>query len=121
MYRIIILCCFFSTQLLGQAILPKELDTPRERADRMTKEMIEKVGLFPSQFDIIDSLNYKYAVEIQEKVLDANLGIWGQYRKGSKIIARKDIELGVILTTDQFKKYKELKSEVMWEIIGRIF
>ena len=121
MYRIIILCCFLSTQAPGQATLPEELDTPRERADRMTKEMIEKVGLFPSQFEIIDSLNYKYAVEIQTKVLDADLGMWSQYRLGSKIIARKDIELKEILTAAQFEKYKELKSEVLWEIIGRIF
>lgn len=121
MYRIIILFCLLSVQGMAQATLPEELDTPRERADRITQKMIQKVGLFSSQIDLIDSLNYAYAVEMQKKVLDADLSIWGQYRTGNRIMNRKDEELEQILTFDQFKKYGELKSEVMWEIIGRIF
>ncbi len=121
MYKIIILFCLFSVQGMAQATLPEELDSPRERSDRITKEMIQKVGLFPSQIDLIDSLNYIYAVEMQQKVLDADLSIWGQYRTGNRIMNRKDEELKKILTVEQFEKYGELKSEVMWEIVGRIF
>lgn len=101
--------------------MPEELDTPRERSDRMTKEMIEKIDLDPSQINIVDSLNYAYAVEIQTKVLDADLSAWGQYRQGNKIMNRKDDELEAILTVDQFGKYKDFKSDVLWEIVGRIF
>ena len=118
---LIILCCLFSVQGMAQATLPEELDSPRERSDRITQEMIQKVGLFPSQIEIIDSLNYIYAVEMQKKVLDADLSIWGQYRTGNKIMNRKDDELERLLTPEQFKKYGALKSEVMWEIVGRIF
>ncbi len=121
MYKIIILFCLFATQGLAQTTLPEELDTPRERSDRMTKEMIEKIDLHPSQINTIDSINYAYALEIQAKVLDADLSAWGQYRQGNKIMNRKDDELEVILTADQFDKYKDFKSEVLWEIVGRIF
>jgi hypothetical protein len=121
MYKIILLFCLFATQGMAQTTLPEELDTPEERSDRMTKEMIEKIELKPSQIPVIDSLNYVYAVEVQKKVLDTDLGIWGQYRQGNKIMNRKDDELKAILTTEQFEKYEDFKSEVVWEIVGRIF
>ena len=121
MHKLIIIFSLFSIQLVAQATLPAELDSPAERADRLTKEMIEKVGLFPSQIKVVDSLNYAYALEMQAEVFDKKLSTWGQYRRGNRIMNRKDEELKGILTGKQFEKYDDLKSEVLWKIVGQIF
>lgn len=120
-YLIVLFCLLGISGVSAQATLPEELDSPRERADRLTQEMIEKVGLFSTQIETVDSLNYVYAVEMQVEVFDADLGVWGQYRRGSKIMNRKDIELKSFLTSIQYKKYAELKSEILWEIVDRLF
>ena len=121
MYKIILIFSFMSFQVLAQTTLPPELDSPAERADRLTKEMIVKIELHSSQIEIVDSLNYAYAVKMQAEVFDKNLSTWRQYRTGNKIMTSKDEELKDIFSVIQYKKYEKLKSEVLWEILGRIF
>lgn len=120
MIKMMLLFFVCSLSMTAQT-LPEELDTPRERADRLTSEMIQKMSLLNHQIAPIDSLNLSYAKLMQEEVLDKDLSAWGQYWTGSKIMNRKDVEMKKVLSVEQFSAYQKFKSDVMYEILGSIF
>lgn len=95
--------------------------TPEERAEKMTAKMQEKLSLTNEQLPKVKALNLKYAKIMQTEVIDKNLSKWGMYNKGTKINKKKEVELKPLLTSVQWKKYEQMKTEATSKMWSQLF
>lgn len=121
MKQLIVLFSFITLSLTATAQLPAEYDTPEKRAEKMTLEMEKALPLQPAQVDTIKALNLKYAQKVQEEVLDSDLSRFSMYKKGKRINEEKEKILKELLSEEQYKNYKKLKSEQSKKMIGKFF
>lgn len=86
--------------------------TPEQRAKMQTEWMKTKLGLNSSQTTQAYNLNLLYAQK-NESILKSSEGKMAKFKKLRPIQKEKDAALSKILSTDQFKKYQELKDQLI--------
>jgi periplasmic protein CpxP/Spy len=85
-----------------------------ERAKRTTDMMKEKLALTDVQLTKVDSINLKYAKDLDEvmkKEREAGNGFDGIRQKREESETKKREEFKSILTADQLTKYDEMLAE----------
>jgi len=85
--------------------------TPQQRADYQTSLMLEKLKLGNQQLAKVKVVNLKYALKFQP-IIESKDGRFSKYRQAKKLMEQKDDELKDILTTSQFKQYKDFEDEM---------
>lgn len=86
--------------------------TPEQRAKMQTEWMKTKLGLNSSQVTKAYALNFLYAQK-NEPILKSSEGKLAKFKKLRPLQKEKDLALGKILNTEQYKKYQELKDQLI--------
>ncbi|MCG6188716.1 hypothetical protein [Maribellus maritimus] len=84
--------------------------TPQERAQFQTQWMKDNLELDEQQLGVIDSLNLKYALKMEE--IRSMPGRLNKLKKARLIIEEKDTKLKEILTDIQFETYQGKRKEL---------
>lgn len=104
----------------AQSIPPQYADTlarlkaasPEKRAQMQTDYMNTRLALTAAQYNQVSGINLAYARRI-EPILRSEDGRFTKYRKIKPLLEEKDEELKAVFTADQFKKYQDVKQELM--------
>jgi len=86
--------------------------TPEQRAKLQTDSMKVRLPLRKEQYTPIYELNLKYARKA-EPILKSTSSMITKYYKVNAIHSEKEKEFKKILTTSQYKKYLQLKDEII--------
>ncbi|GEN77222.1 hypothetical protein [Chryseobacterium hagamense] len=86
--------------------------TPEQRAKMQTEWMKTKLGLNGSQVTQAYNLNLFYAQK-NESILKSSEGKLNKFKKLRPIQKEKDNALSNILNPDQYKRYQELKDQLI--------
>ncbi|WP_294221079.1 hypothetical protein [uncultured Chryseobacterium sp.] len=86
--------------------------TPEPRAKIQTEWMKTTLGLNSSQATQAYNLNLLYAQK-NEPVLKSSEGKLAKLKKMRPLQKEKDVALSKILNTEQYKKYQELKDQLI--------
>lgn len=86
--------------------------TPEQRAKMQTEWMKTKLGLNSFQVTKAYALNFLYAQK-NEPILKSSEGKLAKFKKLRPLQKEKDLALGKILNTEQYKKYQELKDQLI--------
>ena len=115
----LILLIWSVTGLMAQSL--DHPGTPKERAQKITQEMIKALSLDSVQVDTIFRLNLKYAQKAQSEVIEAEVSMWSRYRKGQKLNKQKEVELLPLLSGDQWENYQKHKAANKKKIFKQLF
>lgn len=86
--------------------------TPEQRAKMQTEWMKTKLALNASQSRQVYDLNLQYAKK-NEPILQGSEGKITKFKKLKALQKEKSSVLSKILTDEQFRKYQELKDEMV--------
>lgn len=106
----------------AQSIPPQYADTiaklkaatPEQRAQMQTDLMKTKLSLTGEQYKQVSAINLLYARKI-EPILRSDANRFSKYRQIKPLLDEKDEKLKAVFTPEQFKKYEDVKSEMMSE------
>lgn len=126
MKHLILLCLSLPVLLFcgpaarAQNIPPQYADTlaklkaaaPEQRAAMQTNLMQSKLQLNDAQLKQVAAINLSYARKI-EPILRSDDSRFSKYRKIKPMLDEKDEKLKGVFTVDQFKKYQDIKKELM--------
>jgi hypothetical protein len=106
----------------GQNIPPQYADTiaklkaatPETRAKMQTDLMNTKLSLTAEQYKQVSAINLLYARKI-EPIFRSDANRFSKYQKIKPLLDEKDEQLKAVFTAEQFKKYQDVKSEMMSE------
>jgi len=99
------------TNLTAQSKSLKD-STPEQRAKMQTEWMKTKLALNSSQTRQVYDLNLQYAKK-NDPILQSNEGKMAKFKKLKAIQQEKSSVLSKILTDEQFKKYQEMKDQMI--------
>lgn len=99
------------THLTAQSKSLKD-STPEQRAKMQTEWMKTKLALNSSQTRQVYDLNLQYAKK-NDPILQSNEGKMAKFKKLKAIQQEKSSILSKILTDEQFKKYQEIKDQMI--------
>lgn len=99
------------TNLTAQSKSLKD-STPEQRAKMQTEWMKTKLALNSSQTRQVYDLNLQYAKK-NDPILQSNEGKMAKFKKLKAIQQEKSSVLSKILTDEQFKKYQEIKDQMI--------
>lgn len=92
--------------------------TPEQRAQMQTEWMKTNLALSSTQTQQVYSLNLQYARK-NAPILQSNDGKLSKYKKLKALQNEKSVALTKILDTEQYKKYQELKEQMLKTIKGK--
>lgn len=116
-----IISLFIGLFCFSQQPIPDSLNTAIKRSNILTKRMLSELKLTDYQLPKVDSLNLVYARKMDVKVIKTSKSNWSKYWKTQSIMNEKDIFLRRILTTEQMKIYKKMRSKAMNSILRNAF
>lgn len=105
--------------LLGANVLKAQSLTdlsPEQRADTLTIVMENELGLSPEQVPAVHRVNLKYALKIQEEVLDKDGNQLSKMWRARSINQEKESEIKQLLSPRQVKLFLALKSRMQGEM-----
>lgn len=105
--------------LAGQTL--ENPGTPEERAQKITKEMIQVLPLDSSEVEGIYALNLKYAQKAQVEIIEPEMSMWSRYRKGQKLNKQKEEELQPLLSGAQWDNYLKQKAVNKKQMLKQLF
>ncbi|HWK04313.1 MAG TPA: hypothetical protein VNS58_11810 [Puia sp.] len=116
----LLLFCISALTFGAKAQKPSYADTlaklktapPAQRAQIQTDLMKSKLMLNDAQYKQVSAINLEYAKKI-EPILRSDDNQFSKYGQISPLLEEKDGKLKPILTAEQFKKYEEVKKEMM--------
>lgn len=102
--------------LLGLATQAQSMDdfkhsTPEQRAKAQTEYLKANLQLDDQQTQKIAEINLKYAQKM-EPVIKGSGGNLSKMKTAKNINAQKEAEYKQVFTSDQYKKYAELKDDM---------
>lgn len=102
--------------LLGLATQAQSMDdfkqsTPEQRAKAQTEYLKTNLQLDDQQTQKIAEINLKYAQKM-EPVIKGSGGKLSKMKTAKNINAQKEAEYKQVFTSDQYKKYAELKDDM---------
>ena len=89
--------------------------TPEQRAKMMTEWMTSKLALNAKQVEQVSDLNLQYALK-NDPILQSNEGKLSKFKKLKALQKEKSNALSQILDPGQYKKYEEIKDEMVQNI-----
>ncbi len=106
--------CFF---LVANVTNAQQAKSAEDRAKAMTDKMKEKLTLDDNQYQKVYDVNLKYAKKADE--IAAGSGDKKSKAESLKTqLEAKDKDMKGILTSDQYKKYEDIKHELKSEMEG---
>lgn len=106
--------CLACTGLSAQKSKLKD-STPEQRAKMQTEWMTTKLNLNASQTQQISALNLQYARK-NEPIIQSNSSKLSKFRKLKAIQKEKSNMLSQILSEEQYKKYEDIKDQMIQNI-----
>lgn len=86
--------------------------SPEQRAKVQTDLMRDKLQLTASQVQQVSALNLEYARKM-EPIIRSDDSRFSKYRKAKPLLEEKENRLKSILTDEQYKKYEDIKKQLM--------
>jgi hypothetical protein len=86
--------------------------TPEQRAQIQTDLMKTKLSLTEAQYKQVSAINLLYARKI-EPIFRSDANRFSKYHQIQPLLDEKDEKLKAVFTPDQFKKYQDVKAEMM--------
>ena len=104
----------------SQSTLPKYADTiaklkaanPEQRAQMQTNLMKTKLSLTGEQYKQVAAINLLYARKI-DPIFRSDASRFSKYHQIKPMLEEKDEKLKAVFTPEQFKKYQDVKVEMM--------
>ncbi|EJL71609.1 hypothetical protein [Chryseobacterium populi] len=87
-------------------------NTPEQRAKMQTEWMTTKLALNTSQIQQVSELNLQYAKK-NEPIIQSNKDKLSKFKKLKALQKEKSDALSQILDTEQYKKYQEIKDQMV--------
>lgn len=103
--------CMTFTNVSAQAKKLKDT-TPEQRAKMQTEWMTTKLALNTSQIQQVSALNLQYAQK-NEPIIQSNEGKLSKFKKLKALQKEKSNALSQILDAGQYKKYQEIKDQMI--------
>ena len=103
--------CMTFTNVSAQAKKLKDY-TPEQRAKMQTEWMTTKLALNTSQIQQVSALNLQYAQK-NEPIIQSNEGKRSKFKKLKALQKEKSNALSQILDAAQYKKYQEIKDQMI--------
>ncbi|TKG93446.1 DUF4890 domain-containing protein [Puteibacter caeruleilacunae] len=101
---------FVAVMFANMVVAQPKFD-PKERAQKSTKAMIEKLSLNKEQGEKIGEINLKYAEKMQE-IFKKGKGNRDQMRSSMQTMRKdQEAEIKKVLTEEQYKKYQAWQKE----------
>lgn len=97
--------------LRAQSMEDFKNSTPEERAQMQTEYLKTNLGLDEQQTQKVSGINLKYAEKMQS-VLQGSGGRFAKMKAAKSVNQEKDAELKQVFTSEQAKKYDEMKAEM---------
>ncbi|MDJ1484538.1 hypothetical protein QNI16_28830 [Cytophagaceae bacterium YF14B1] len=92
------------------------LESPEDRATKLTQKMTEELKLNKSQQAKVSEINQKYALIMQKEIIDTKLSRSAKFSKFKEVDTQKSQELKTVLTPAQMTNYEKLKEEIIQKI-----
>ena len=108
---IIAFLCMTFTNVLAQTKKLKDT-TPEQRAKMQTEWMTSKLALNTKQVEQVSALNLQYAQK-NDPILQSNEGKLAKFKKLKALQNEKSNALSQILDAGQYKKYEEIKDQMI--------
>ncbi len=99
------------TNVLAQTKKLKDT-TPEQRAKMQTEWMTSKLALNTKQVDQVSALNLQYARK-NDPILKSNESKLSKFKKLKALQKEKSNALSQILDAGQYKKYEEIKDQMV--------
>lgn len=106
--------CITFINVTAQAKKLKD-STPEQRAKMLTEWMTNKLSLKSRQVEQVSVLNLQYARK-NDPILQSNEGKLAKFKKLKTLEKEKSEALKQILDTEQYKKYQEIKHQIIQNI-----
>jgi len=106
--------CLTFTQVRAQVNKLKD-STPEQRARMLTEWMTTKLTLNATQVEQVSALNLQYAVK-NDPILQSNESKLAKFKKLAALQKEKSKALSQILDAGQYKKYQEIKGQMIQNI-----
>lgn len=103
--------CMTFTNVLAQTKKLKDT-TPEQRAKMQTEWMTSKLALNTKQVDQVSALNLQYARK-NDPILKSNESKLSKFKKLKALQKEKSNALSQILDAGQYKKYEEIKDQMV--------
>ncbi|WP_042721761.1 hypothetical protein [Flavobacterium sp. B17] len=103
--------CMAFTPLAAQSKSLKD-STPEQRAKMQTEWMKTKLALNSTQIQQVYDLNLEYARK-NDPILQSNDGKLAKFKKLKALQKEKSSVLSKILNEEQYKKYQEIKDQLV--------
>lgn len=103
--------CMTFTNVLAQAKKLKD-STPEQRAKMQTEWMTTKLALNTSQIQQVSAINLQYAQK-NEPIIQSGEGKLSKFKKLKALQKEKSNALSQILDAAQYKKYQEIKDQMI--------
>lgn len=103
--------CMAFTHLTAQSKSLKN-STPEQRAKMQTEWMKTKLALNSTQIQQVYDLNLEYARK-NDPILQSNEGKLAKFKKLKALQKEKSSVLSKVLNDEQYKKYQELKDQLV--------
>jgi hypothetical protein len=105
---------FLCTAFISLSAQTKKLkdSTPEQRAKMQTEWMKTKLALNTTQIQQVYALNLQYAQK-NDPVIQSNEGKRAKFKKLKTLQTEKSNALSRILDAEQYKKYQELKDQMV--------
>lgn len=97
--------------LVSQFIFSQEKSTAEESAETLTMEMQKKIGFSDEVRDQIYQINLEFVSETQKLKSDEDSSKVSKFRTLKKLDSKRDDSLKKVLTEEEFKAFKEFKTE----------
>lgn len=106
--------CITFINVTAQAKKLKD-STPEQRAKMLKEWMTNKLSLKSRQVEQVSVLNLQYARK-NDPILQSNEGKLAKFKKLKTLEKEKSEALKQILDTEQYKKYQEIKHQIIQNI-----
>lgn len=106
--------CITFINVTAQAKKLKD-STPEQRAKMLTEWMTNKLSLKSRQVEQVSVLNLQYARK-NDPVLQSDEGTLAKFKKLKTLEKEKSEALKQILDAEQYKKYQEIKHQIIQNI-----
>ncbi|SEM11015.1 hypothetical protein SAMN05421856_101148 [Chryseobacterium taichungense] len=110
-FLVAVFICIACTGLSAQKSKLKD-STPEQRAKMQTEWMTTKLTLNASQVQQISALNLQYAQK-NEPIIQSNDSKVSKFKKLKALQKEKSNALSQILSEEQYKKYEEIKDQMI--------
>ncbi|WP_312900355.1 hypothetical protein [Chryseobacterium taichungense] len=110
-FLVAVFICIACTGLSAQKSKLKD-STPEQRAKMQTEWMTTKLNLNASQVQQISALNLQYAQK-NDPIIQSNDSKVSKFKKLKALQKEKSNALSQILSQEQYKKYEEIKDQMV--------